>query len=88
MRFNLLVAAAAALLALPLSAQVSNAAPVTDISAQSVTVGPGGVRVGDGHRRWESRRERRMDRRRCVTERTTRTTPSGRVIREKRTVCR
>jgi hypothetical protein len=92
MRAFVLAVAAAVLVALPLP---TTAAPVsTDISSQSVTIGPGGVRV---HDRWESRRrDRRIhDRyesrgrdRRCVTEYTTRTTPSGRVVREKRTICR
>ena len=73
----------------------TTAAPLsTDLSSQSVQIGPGGVRV---HDRYDSRRrDRRGDRiesrgrgdRRCVSETTTRTTPSGRVVREKRTVCR
>lgn len=86
--------AAVALLAIPLPAM---AAPLaTDFSSQvRIQVDPGGVRVG--HDRYDSRRrDRRVhDRfesrgrdRRCVTERTTRVTPSGRVIREKKTVCR
>jgi hypothetical protein len=90
--------AAAALLAIPLpamAAPLSTEAPLaTDFSSQvDIRVGPGGVRVG--HDRYDSRDRRVHDRfesrrrdRRCVTERTTRTTPSGRVIREKKTVCR
>jgi len=80
-----------------MAAPLSTEAPLaTDFSSQvDIRVGPGGVRVG--HDRYDSRRrDRRIhDRdesrgrdRRCVTERTTRTTPSGRVIREKKTVCR
>ena len=86
MRNLLLAVAAAGLFALPLPATAGSAVPSTDISSQSVRIGPGGVRV---HGRFESRerRERRSERR-CVTERTTRTTPSGRVIRETRKVCR
>ncbi|BAT60810.1 hypothetical protein GJW-30_1_03360 [Variibacter gotjawalensis] len=65
MRFHLVAAATAAFLALPLSAGAATLAP-TDMSAQSVYVGPGGVRVGPDHRRWESRGARRD--RRCRTE--------------------
>jgi hypothetical protein len=80
MRLFVVAVAAGLLAALPLP---STAAPLsTDVSSQSVQIGPGGVRV---HDRWDSRRR---DRRRCVTEYTTRTTPSGRVVREKRTICR
>jgi hypothetical protein len=50
----------------------------TPAQAQRFEVGPGGVRVDTDRR----------DRRRCVTEYTTRVTPSGRTIREKKTVCR
>ena len=47
--------AAAALFVLPLPA---SAAPLsTDLSSQSIQVGPGGVRVG--HDRWDSRRRDR-----------------------------
>ena len=67
MRFHLIAAATAAVLALPLSAGAAPLAPTTDMSAQSVYVGPGGVRVGPDHRRWESRSARR-DRPRCRTE--------------------
>jgi hypothetical protein len=52
----------------------------TPAQAQRVEIGPGGVEIDSG------RRDR--DRRRCVTEYTTRVTPSGRTIREKKTVCR
>jgi hypothetical protein len=92
MRPCVFAVAAGILVALPLP---TTAAPLsTDVSSQSIQIGPGGVRV---HDRWESRRrDRRIhDRyesrgrdRRCVTEYTTRTTPGGRVVREKRTVCR
>jgi hypothetical protein len=55
---NLVIAAAssAAFLLLPLSAMAVS--PMTDVSSQGVgiEVGPGGVRVGDTHRRWESER--------------------------------
>jgi hypothetical protein len=57
------------------------AQPSTDISAQSIQIRLGGVRV---HDRWESRRRDR----RCVPEYVTRTRPSGRVIRENCTICR
>ena len=66
MRFHLIAAATAAVLAMPLSAGATTLAPATDMSAQSVYVGPGGVRVGPDHRRWESRSARRD--RRCRTE--------------------
>jgi hypothetical protein len=46
--------------------------------AQSIQVGPGGVRVDPDGRRG----------RRCVTEVVTRETRSGRIVRERRTVCR
>jgi hypothetical protein len=97
MRAFAFAVAAGMLVALPLPV---TAAPLSiDLSSQSIQVGPGGVRVG--HDRWDSRRrdrrvhdrresrggDRRGDRR-CVSETTTRTTPSGRVVREKRTVCR
>jgi hypothetical protein len=65
-------AATAILAAVPLFS-VTNPA-----QAQSIEVGPGGVRVDPDRRRG----------RRCVTEYTTRVTPSGRTIREKKTVCR
>jgi hypothetical protein len=84
--------AAAALLAISLPAMADPLS--TDVSAQGVTIDPGAgprVRVGpDRDRRRHDRRESRGDGgdRRCVTEYTTRTTPSGRTIREKKTVCR
>ena len=57
--------------------------------AQSVEVSPGGIRV-DPDRRRDYYRDRRDYRggRRCRTEYTTRESPSGRVVRERRTVCR
>jgi hypothetical protein len=83
MRAFAFAVAAGVLVALPLP---TTAAPLaTDLSSQSVQIGPGGVRV---HDRYDSRRRDRRSDRRCVTERTERVTPSGRVIREKRTVCR
>jgi hypothetical protein len=59
--------------------------------AQSVEVGPGGIRVDPDRRdRRDYDRDRRDYRggRRCTTEYTTRETSSGRMVREKRTVCR
>jgi hypothetical protein len=64
---------------------------ITPVQAQSVEVGPGGIRVDPDRR---DRRDYYRDRRdyrggsRCRTEYTTRESPSGRVVREKRTVCR
>lgn len=89
MRTFAIAAAVAALFALP-TAPASAAPVATDVSSQSIQIGPGGVRV---HDRWDSRRrsDRRMDRRsdrRCRTEVTERVRPSGRVVRERRTVCR
>jgi len=50
----------------------------TPAQAQKIEVGPGGVRI-----------DRDRDRgRRCITEWTTRETRSGRIVREKKTVCR
>ena len=69
-------AAAAIFAAVPLLVGTSPA------QAQSIEVGPGGVRV-DGDRDRDRRRGRK-----CVTEVTTRQTPSGRIIRERKTVCR
>jgi hypothetical protein len=63
----------------------------TPAQAQSVEVGPGGIRVDPDRR---DRRDYYGDRRdyrgggRCRTEYTTRQSPSGRVVRERRTVCR
>jgi|tagenome__1003787_1003787.scaffolds.fasta_scaffold17937649_1 hypothetical protein len=51
MRTFAFAVAASALLILPLPAV---AGPLTDLSSQSVQIGPGGVRVG--HDRWDSRR--------------------------------
>jgi len=51
MRTFAFAVAASALLILPLPAF---AGPLTDLSSQSVQIGPGGVRVG--HDRWDSRR--------------------------------
>ena len=57
---------------------------IAPVQAQSVEVGPGGLRVDP------DRRDRRDYRggSRCRTEYTTRESPSGRMVREKRTVCR
>ena len=55
MRTLAFAAAACALLTLPLPAVSSPLA--TDLSSQSVQIGPGGVRVG--HDRWDSRRRDR-----------------------------
>jgi hypothetical protein len=83
MRAFVFAVSAGILVALPLP---TTAAPLSvDVSSQSLQIGPGGVRV---HDRWDSRRERRRADRRCVTEYTTRVTPRGRTIRERRTVCR
>ena len=61
----------------------------TPAHSQAVEIGPGGVRVDPDGRRDRDRRDYRRGRGdRCVTEYTTRTTPSGRTIREKKTVCR
>ena len=63
----------------------------TPAQAQSVEVGPGGIRVDPDRRdRRDYDRDRRDYRggRRCRTEYTTRESPSGRVVRERRTVCR
>lgn len=65
MRKLAFVIAAGALLALPLPA--SAAGPMTDVSAQSIEVGPGGVRVG--HSRWDSRRDHRRRDRVIIRER-------------------
>ena len=56
MRTFAFAVAAAALLTLPLPAAVASPLP-TDLSSQSIQVGPGGVRVG--HDRWDSRRRDR-----------------------------
>jgi hypothetical protein len=48
------------------------------VPSPSIEVGPGGVRVDPDRRRG----------RRCVTEVVTRETRSGRIVRERRTVCR
>jgi hypothetical protein len=56
MRAFAFAVAAAAFFALPLP--VSAAPLSTDLSSQSIEVGPGGVRVG--HDRWDSRRRDRM----------------------------
>ncbi len=73
-------AAAAIFAAVPLLVGTSPA------QAQSIEVGPGGVRV-DRDRGDRGDRDRRRGRN-CVTEVTTRQTPSGRIIRERKTVCR
>jgi hypothetical protein len=85
----ILAAAAAALLtATPL---IVGSTPA---QAQHIEVGPGGVGVGLDHRDRDFYRDRDYYRgryhggRRCRTEYTTRETPGGRVIRERRTVCR
>lgn len=58
MRTILFAVAAAALFALPATASAGQAGTTTtDISSQSIQVGPGGVRVG--HDRWDSRRRGR-----------------------------
>jgi len=80
------LAAAALLMAAPL---VLGSAPA---QAQHIEVGPGGVGVDLEHRDHYRDRDYYRDRyhggRRCRTEYTTRETPGGRVIRERRTVCR
>ena len=60
----------------------------TPAQAQHIEVGPGGVGVGLDHRDRDYYRGRYHGGRRCRTEYTTRETPGGRVIRERRTVCR
>ena len=67
------IAATAILAAVPLFS-VTNPAQ----AQPRIEVGPGGVRVDTDRRRG----------RRCVTEVTTRETRSGRIVRERRTVCR
>ena len=82
----ILAAAAAAALLTTTPLIVKNSA-----QAQSVEVGPGGIRVDPDRRdRRDYYRDRRDYRggRRCRTEYTTRESPSGRVVRERRTVCR
>ena len=72
-----------AILAAAAAAAIFAAVPLfSPAQAQSIEVGPGGVRV-DGDRDRDRRRGRK-----CVTEVTTRQTPSGRIIRERKTVCR
>ena len=61
MRKFAFVIAAGALFALPLPA--SAAGPMDDVSAQSVTISPGGVRV---HDRYDSRRRERRGRDRVI----------------------
>ncbi len=58
--------------------------------AQGVEIGPGGIRVDPDRRDRDYYRDRRDYRggRRCRTEYTTRESPSGRMVREKKTVCR
>jgi hypothetical protein len=81
MRKLALAAAAAVLFALPLpasAADTGSAGAATELSSQSVRVGPDGVTVRTGHRRWESRRRahhrhesRRARRHDCRTVKTT-----------------
>jgi Ni/Co efflux regulator RcnB len=54
-RLFVLAIAASAMFAFP---SMITAAASTDLSAQSIRVGPDGVRIGDGHRRSESSRRR------------------------------
>ena len=85
---KIILAAAAAAALLTTTPLVVGSSPA---KAQSVEVGPGGIRVDPDRRdRRDYYRDRRDYRggRRCRTEYTTRESPSGRVVRERRTVCR
>ena len=85
---KIILAAAAAAALLTTTPLVVGSTPA---QAQSVEVGPGGIRVDPDRRdRRDYYRDRRDYRggRRCRTEYTTRESPSGRVVRERRTVCR
>jgi hypothetical protein len=88
MRSIVFAASALALLAFSVSASAAGSAgTTTDLSSQ-ITIDPGrrggpSVTFGD-----PDRRDYRRDRRRCVTETVERVRPSGRVVRERRTVCR
>jgi hypothetical protein len=85
---KIILAAAAA------AAALLTAAPLvvgsTPVQAQGVEIGPGGIRVDPDRRDRDYYRDRRDYRggRRCRTEYTTRESPSGRMVREKKTVCR
>ena len=74
------LAAVTAVFLIPAPSFAGETGAATDISAQTVRIGPGGVSVGPDHRRWESRRARR-GRDRCRTITVTETRPSGRVVR-------
>jgi hypothetical protein len=87
MRSIVFAASAVALLAFPVAASAAGSAgATTDLSSQ-ITIDPGrrgpSVTIGD-----PDRRGYRRDRRRCVSETVERVRPSGRVVRERRTVCR
>jgi hypothetical protein len=92
MRTFAFAVAAAALITLPLPAV---AGPLTDLSSQSVQIGPGGVRIGHDrfdsrrrdrrvHDRWESRGRRGGD---CRTVTIRERLPGGGVKIVKRREC-
>ena len=64
----------------------------TALAQPDIRIGPGGVRIDpdgvDSRRRDRFRRDHRRGSRRCVVETFTRETPRGRIIRERREVCR
>jgi hypothetical protein len=82
---KIILAAAAAAALLTATPLVVGSTP-----AQAFEIGPGGVRVDPYRRDRDYYRDRRDYRggRRCRTEYTTRESPSGRTVREKRTVYR
>jgi hypothetical protein len=84
---KIILAAAAAAALLTATPLVVGSTPA---QAQAVEIGPGGVRVDPYRRDRDYYRDRRDYRggRRCRTEYTTRESPSGRTVREKRTVYR
>lgn len=61
MTLRLFTMTSAFVAAVAFSLPVMAEAPLTDLSSQSIQVGPGGVRVG--HDRYDSRRRDRRDRR-------------------------
>src|SRR4051812_14509220 len=69
---KMILAAASAVAVIAISTLPAVAAPISEFSSQ-ISVGPDGVRIGEGHRRWESsRREGRGEcarlRRACVNK--------------------
>jgi hypothetical protein len=84
---KIILAAAAAAALLTATPLVVGSTPA---QAQAVEIGPGGVRVDPYRRDRDYYRDRRDYRggRRCRTEYTTRESSSGRMVRERKTVCR